>query len=132
MTGKTLYGFLAAALVLCSWMSTGWALEAAAKGAQAPLAGSPQAPGNITFEGGPGDTLETAIVIKGAADHMAGVAAEYHYLEKTFGRRQVDWRILRQSLVRREGKAYDLMQIELANGTRKDIYFDLSDFFGKF
>lgn len=124
MNGKTLHGLLAATLVFLLWIGAGWAREPAGKSAQAPA--------SITFEGGPGDSLQTAVVIKGAPDHMAGVAAEYQYLENTFGRPQADWRLLKQSLIRRQGRAYDLMQIELSNGARKEIYFDLSDFFGKF
>ena len=85
----------------------------------------------ISLTGGPGDTPETAVVIIGAANSMAGVAAEYHYLERQFGRRQVDWRLKRQSVRRFQGKIYDAMEIELADGSRKTIFFDISEFFGK-
>ena len=86
----------------------------------------------ITLSGGPGDTMATAIVIKGAKSSLDGIPAEYHFLEKKYGKQQVDWQLRRQSLMHQGGKHYDLMQIELKDGTKKDVYFDITEFFGKF
>lgn len=86
----------------------------------------------ITFEGGPGDTVERAIVIRGAGDGRLGVEAEYQYLARELGRRGVDWQLERQSLLMEDDRHYDEMRILLSDGTRKVIYFDISDFFGKF
>lgn len=86
----------------------------------------------IAYEGGPGDTLEQAVIIRGAANHAQGVGAEYRYLEQTFGQRGVDWTLDRQVLLQVEGRPYDEMRIHLADGTRRVVYFDLSDFFGRF
>jgi pyruvoyl-dependent arginine decarboxylase (PvlArgDC) len=86
----------------------------------------------ITLSGGPGDTMATAIVIKGAKSSQDGIPAEYHFLEKKYGKQQVGWKLIRQSLMHQGGKHYDLMQIELKNGTKKDVYFDITEFFGKF
>jgi len=85
----------------------------------------------ITFSGGPGDTPETAVVISGAPNSMAGISAEYYYLEKKFGQRNVDWKLKRQSMRQIKGKIYDRMEIELKDGSRKDVFFDISEFFGK-
>lgn len=97
--------------------------------AQQNLNKSPQ-PG-ITFAGGSGESFEKAIIIKGATNSGAGIAAEYQYLEKKFGRRNADWKLIRQGLLHKNAKHFDLMQIELADGTQKDIYFDITEFFGK-
>ncbi len=86
----------------------------------------------ITYGGGPGDSLENAIVIKGAPDPRAGIAAEYRYLEEKWGRRNADWKLSRQSLLHKGGRSYDFMQIELKDGSPKEVYFDITDFFGKF
>jgi hypothetical protein len=85
----------------------------------------------VTFTGGSGESMEKAVIIQGAPNSQIGVGAEYYYLEKRFGERQVDWKLIRQSLRGKGGKYYDLMQIELKDGTKKDIYFDITDFFGK-
>ena len=39
----------------------------------------------ITFEGGPGDTIERAVIIRGAPNETLGVAAEYQYLAGSLG-----------------------------------------------
>jgi predicted RNA-binding protein associated with RNAse of E/G family len=36
-----------------------------------------------------------------------------------------------QSLVFHEGKPYDILHIETIDGVQKEIYFDISSFFGK-
>ncbi|MDP3182922.1 MAG: hypothetical protein Q8M54_08925 [Desulfobaccales bacterium] len=85
----------------------------------------------IIFSGGPGDSFETAVIIKGAPNSQVGIAAEYYYLEKKFGQPKADWKLLRQKLLHKDGKHYDLMQIQLKDGAKKDIYFDITEFFGK-
>jgi len=86
----------------------------------------------IAFEGGPGDTVERAIVIRGAGNDCLGVEAEYQYLVREFGRRGVYWQLERQSLLTVDDRRYDEMRIRLSDGTQKVIYFDISDFFGEF
>jgi hypothetical protein len=100
--------------------------------ASAQPAPGPSARPKITFKGGPGDTPETAVVIAGASDSMVGVAAEYSYLEKKFGPRNVDWKLKRQSVWQQKGKVYDRMEMELKDGSKKTVFFDISEFFGKF
>ncbi|MCL4501339.1 MAG: hypothetical protein M1438_05715 [Deltaproteobacteria bacterium] len=85
----------------------------------------------ITFKGGPGDKPETAVIILGAPNSMAGIAAEYNYLRRKFGRKQVDWRLTRQSVFNQQGKVYDRLELELKDGSRKTVFFDISEFFGK-
>ena len=94
--------------------------------------GRDQAPkGKITIKGGPGDTPETALIISGAPNTQIGIAAEYHVLEKEFGQQNVDWKLKRQSVLRQKGKVYDRMELELKDGAKKDVYFDITEFFGK-
>lgn len=86
----------------------------------------------ITYEGGKGESLEEAIRVLGAPDHMAGVEAEYAYLEQAFGRPGADWTLEMQVFHFMDEHPYDELRIRLADGTRKSCYFDLADFFGKF
>ena len=91
----------------------------------------PPAPPQITYKGGPGDTPETAVLISGAPNSIAGTAAEYAYLRKKFGRENVDWNLFRQSVLERNGKFYDRLDLDLKDGRRKTVFFDISEFFGK-
>jgi hypothetical protein len=84
----------------------------------------------IIFAGGSGDSREESIVIKNAANHRAGVDAEYLYLQKRFGARDSHWRLVCQMLLKGD-KRVDRLTIELTDGTTKHIYFDVSEFFGK-
>jgi hypothetical protein len=84
----------------------------------------------IIFAGGSGDSREDAIVIENAANHRAGVDAEYLYLEKKFGKRNIHWKLVFQALLKGE-KPVDWLTIKLSNGTTKSIYFDVSEFFSK-
>lgn len=92
---------------------------------------SPQAKPKITLSGGPGDTMATAIVIKGAPNSMVGIDAEYYYLGKKFGKPNVDWKLKKQSVQSQGGRYYDVMEIELKDGSLKKIFFDITEFYGK-
>lgn len=85
----------------------------------------------VTFEGGPGDVIERAVIIQGAPDEALGVAAEYRYLAREFGRPGVDWDLVGQGLLERGRRRYDEMHIKLADGTERTIFFDITQFFGK-
>jgi hypothetical protein len=86
----------------------------------------------ITFEGGSGETLETAVVIRGTRSSARGVPAEYRYLEQRFGRPCVDWRLVEQSLVvGSDGKHYDLFRLALKDEREVEVYFDISEFHGR-
>jgi len=85
----------------------------------------------ITFEGGIGNTLESAIVINGATNGNIGVAAEYYYLDERFGRRKIDWQLEHQTLLQSGERYYDEMHIQLTDGTKTVVFFDITDFHGK-
>ena len=85
---------------------------------------------DIRFEGGSGDSRADAIIIKNEANHRAGVDAEYLYLQERFGERDIHWKLVMQALLKGE-KPVDWLKIELTDGTTKNIYFDISEFFGK-
>ncbi len=111
------------------WMILAVALLSLVAYAHTSLRASPQA--KISFSGGPGDTPETAVVIAGAKNSMEGIGAEYRYLEQKFGRRGVGWQLKRQSLYHQQGKVYDRMELEFKDGSKKTLYFEISEFFGK-
>lgn len=85
-----------------------------------------------------GESIETAIIIVDAVDHMDGIQAEYRYLEERYGKRGEDWDLVMQALLEyppeeESGgptKYYDRMTIEYPKGKITDLYFDISSFFG--
>src|SRR3989339_214187 len=85
----------------------------------------------IVFEGGAGESPAAAVVIKGAKDIVVGIAAEYYYLEKKYGRQNVNWKLISQNLLHKQDKHFDLLIIKLVDGSQKEVYFDITEFFGK-
>jgi hypothetical protein len=80
----------------------------------------------ISYGGGAGSSFGTAITIK-ASNNFEGVKAEYAWIRK----RLPGWRVVGQSLLTRGSKNYDVIEITKA-GKRKTLYFDITNFFGKY
>ena len=76
-----------------------------------------------------GDSLETAVVIHEASNSGEGIKAENRYLSEKFGQRGLDWEKKEQSLIGKEDRRYDKLDIELKDGTNKTVYFDVTEFF---
>ena len=139
------------ALVLCTFLLACGGTKAtsaevtvapqAATSAQPAASGSllPQAPAcskrlpdsSICFSGGDGGSIEHAVVILGAKGEQDGVAAEYKYLEMLYGPRGAGYTVSSQSLLEQNGKSYDRLDIEV-KGKPLGVFFDISDYFGKF
>lgn len=82
----------------------------------------------IRFTGGAGDSLADAVKIEGAQlGRLASV--ERVYLSTRFGQQGIAWKWKGQALLVPSGRHYDEIRIELADGTRKKVYFDISDYF---
>ena len=92
---------------------------------------APASPGPVHFDGGDGSSMATAVVIVGAPNEQVGVDAEYDWLARKLGRRGVDWTLGSQGLRNIKGRAYDVITVTV-RGKKRNIYFDISDFFGKF
>ena len=76
----------------------------------------------VTFAGGDGRTMATAVVILGAPDSMVAVEAEYGFLARRFGARDVDWGLKGQHLQEGEdGRMFDVMNVVLAGGSREVV-----------
>lgn len=88
-------------------------------------------PAGIVFEGGAGESSTAAVIIKGAKDIVVGIAAEYYYLEMKYGRQNVNWKLISQNLLHKQDKHFDLLIIRFVDGSQKEVYFDITEFFGK-
>lgn len=74
-----------------------------------------------------GSSFEKAVIIKEKST-MAGIGAEREWIRNRYpGSKKIQ-----QALAHRGKKSYDIITIETENGGRKDIYFDITRFFGKF
>ena len=77
-----------------------------------------------------GENYNSAIVIKGLSDYDA-TQKIYKILYERFGTRDKDWKLVGQSFKNNEIGMFDEMTIELANGDKKLVYFNITDTFGK-
>lgn len=68
-----------------------------------------------------GSSFEKAIVVP-------SVAAEYAWLREHYP----GYKRKGQSLTFKDKKPYDILTVELADGTERKFYFDISSFFGKY
>ncbi len=73
-----------------------------------------------------GLTPETAIPLVGYENTMAGIDAEYAYLDRTYP----GWSLMQQATLKRGDRVYDVMNIKLSGGEERDIYFDITTWYG--
>jgi hypothetical protein len=83
--------------------------------------------GTLVVTGGPGDTLQTAIVIKKTPRGLSAAGAETMLLKKWFGERNTDWTMKRQEMTQVDGRTYDAYEVVLADGSERRLYFDVTD-----
>ncbi len=74
-----------------------------------------------------GSSYEKAIVIQENKE-LVGVDAEYKWIRKHYP----GYTLNEQKLNFKNKIAYDIVNITLKDGNKKNIYFDISNFYGKF
>jgi hypothetical protein len=79
---------------------------------------------NISHDG---SSFEKAIIINEKSE-FKGIEAEYAWLRKNYP----GYKSKQQSLLSHDGKSYDRLDIITSDGEEKSIYFDISNFFGKY
>jgi hypothetical protein len=83
--------------------------------------------GTLVVTGGPGDTLQAAIVIKKTPRGLSAAGAEHMLLGKWFGQRNIDWTMKRQAMVQVDGRTYDMYEVVLTDGSERRLHFDVTD-----
>ncbi len=83
--------------------------------------------GTLVVTGGPGDTAQTAIVIKKTPKGLSAAGAEQMLLQKWFGRQGTDWTRKQQDLVQQNGRTYDVYRVTLVDGSERMLYFDVTE-----
>ena len=87
--------------------------------------------GTLVVTGGPGDTLQTAIVIKKTPRGLSAAGAEHVLLGKWFGERQSHWTLKSQAMLQLEGRTYDAYEVVLADGSEKRLFFDVTEWLSR-
>jgi|RhiMethySRZTD1v2_1073278.scaffolds.fasta_scaffold06878_11 hypothetical protein len=91
---------------------------------QGPANGTPA----VTYAGGNGMDCANAIKIVGAPNSQVGVDAEYAWLAQHYP----GYAFLGQALSECSGRPADILSIRTGDGAKREVYFDIGDFFGKF
>jgi hypothetical protein len=74
-----------------------------------------------------GSSFEKAIFIK-ETNEGSGVDAEYAWIRDKYPGSKVNG----QALMNHNNRPYDVIHITTAASTKTDVYFDISNFYGKF
>jgi IMP cyclohydrolase len=129
-TKRNIFGVLLVAgmVILCSCQKdTG--SDSASRIQPDPVPSASEA--SVSYSGGTGKSMEDAVVIT-APSSLSGISAENEYIQMECGRRNEDWTKMKQVLVNgSNGNHYDVITIQLKNGTTREFCFDISSFFGK-
>jgi hypothetical protein len=81
----------------------------------------------IQYKGGGGSSEQEAVIILGAESELEDVDAEYEYIQSLHTEFELD----SQTFVEKGNKKYDILTIKLAGGTKKEVWFDITNFYGK-
>ncbi len=81
----------------------------------------------IGFAGGDGSRCDQAVVITGANHETEGIRAQRWWVFS----KHVGSKVLGQSVSSANGRDLEIFDIILADGTRKQICFDITSFYGK-
>ena len=87
--------------------------------------------GTLVVTGGPGDSLQNAIVIKKTPKGLSAAGAELLFLTQRYGERTRDWTLREQSLVRVDSKTYDVYHVVLSDGSARSLYFDVTEWLAR-
>ena len=81
----------------------------------------------IQIKGGNGSTKEKAIRIIGADTELQGIDVEFNYMEGKVGYFEIE----SQAFLDEGDKKYDCMNVVGVTGNKKELWFDITDYYGK-
>jgi hypothetical protein len=87
--------------------------------------------GTLVVTGGPGDSVQTAIVIKKTPKGVSAAGAEHLVLTQRYGKRGEGWTLRQQALVKHHGRVLDALHIVLSGGSERAVYFDVTDWLAR-
>ena len=83
--------------------------------------------GTLVVTGGPGDSPQTAIVIRKTPRGLSAAGAEHLLIVQRHGQRSDAWSVKSCDLIQEAGRTYDVYVITLADGGDRTLYFDITD-----
>ncbi|MFA5794609.1 MAG: hypothetical protein WC980_06025 [Candidatus Brocadiia bacterium] len=86
--------------------------------------------GIYKYEGGKGASIDDAIIIKGVSNERDGIFLEHEYIANLFPKKGIDWKRGGQDLIYAGDKRYDRIQIKLLGGKTRELFFDITGFYG--
>lgn len=81
----------------------------------------------IKYKGGNGTSEQEAVIILNVNNEFEGVDAEYDYMEDKYEQ----YELVSQEFIDKDDKQFDVLNIQLLDGTGKVVWFDISGFYGK-
>ena len=117
-------GSFAFCILVLGAMGTSVSATAGQRSLAAQVATAPAAVTAAAAE--PGSSFDTAIVLEGAKNELAGVEAENSYIAAHYA----GWQQEMQALLNNNGRTYDRIDIVGPKGESKSLYFDITDWFG--
>ena len=82
----------------------------------------------IQYKGGNGTSKQLSIVILGATNENEGVDAEYDYLDSKYG----EYELVSQEFIGEAYRQYDVLKIiKPSDSQEEEVWFDISEFYGK-
>lgn len=80
----------------------------------------------VRYVAGSGESLEDAVVILDARNEIETTFAVHDFLERRLGKLAEDWDLEEETVIEKDNRYYDKMDVLLADGSRKTIYFDIT------
>ena len=84
----------------------------------------------ISSNNNKGDSLENPIIID-APDAITGVALEHGYIDEFINSLDGDVESIQQNLIIDNGNKYDQVIVTMNDGIERELFFDISSFFGR-
>lgn len=85
---------------------------------------------DLAMAGGDGSSMDKAVVIEETSS-MKGILMEHMLIERLCGKSNAA-AIESQATKRNNGRQYDVMTVKMKDGSTREIWFDVTMFFGKF
>jgi hypothetical protein len=82
--------------------------------------------GNSYYAGGDGTSFEQAVLFPEAKSSMDGVPLETKWIREKYPNARKE----SQAIVNHNGRLYDQITIVTADGAEKELYFDMTTWFG--
>lgn len=75
-----------------------------------------------------GNSIANAIVIE-SNDYILGVLEEHNFIDKIWNEYDIEIQSIEQNFIIENGGKYDVFTLEMDNGSKKKVCFDMTSFF---